>query len=169
MLMLLFSTGLGQVDLWQVFIPVLVCEIALPLVTLTLFRKFGLIKDIEITNRFERRLFFLVILLLHLLVVIAFWRLTDVALVWQIRLIAWLIELAGTIVTWFWKISVHLAVNSFAMSVVIFLFGWQWWPLMLLLPLIAWSRIILHKHTFWQTVAGAGLTLAVTGIGFLIL
>lgn len=61
-----------------------------------------------------------------------------------------------------WKISGHctavagLAIYAFA------LFGELFLPLMLIVPLTAWSRIKLKRHTLAQTIAGA--TLGITTV-----
>lgn len=164
--LLLFGTGLTADEQRVVLVPLVLCEIVLPLVLLAIFRKHGWIADVEMTNVRERRYFFIIILGFHALAVVVLWRLTHHDLAWQIRLLAWVIECIGTVITWFWKISVHLATNSFVIAVVLLLGGWQWWPVLLALPLIAWSRIVLHKHTLLQTVAGTGLTFIVTVAGF---
>lgn len=66
------------------------------------------------------------------------------------------VGLATTLaITLRWKISMHVAVLSGAVSILVVVFG----PRMLLLaPLIAlssWARIILKGHTPAQTIAGA--------------
>ncbi len=84
---------------------------------------------------------------------------TDLA--WQIRLIVLAVEIMGTVVTFFWKISVHLAAFTLGVLMLNILFGWQWWWLFLLVPVLMWARIVRKKHTLMQTVAGTVLTLVV--------
>jgi membrane-associated phospholipid phosphatase len=60
------------------------------------------------------------------------------------------------LITWRWKISVHCSAAASLGAATWFLAGTAL-PLLLGLPLIAWSRVRLRRHTFWQTVAGSAL------------
>lgn len=66
--------------------------------------------------------------------------------------------LQGTLffaVTFFWKISMHGAVAGAFAVLALALYGSVgalFWPAV---PLIAWSRVVLRRHTPLQTVAGA--------------
>lgn len=66
----------------------------------------------------------------------------------------WLQGLAILIVTSCWKISVHVTAAAGAATVIAGLFG-TLWPLFFGVPLIAWSRVRLRRHTLLQTAAGA--------------
>lgn len=55
-----------------------------------------------------------------------------------------------------WKISVHSAAAAGVGTLVWSLVG-ATWPLLVGVPIIAWSRVRLHRHTVAQTVAGAAL------------
>jgi membrane-associated phospholipid phosphatase len=56
-----------------------------------------------------------------------------------------------------WKISAHAATAA-SMSVMIsILFGVGSLPVLLTIPLVAWSRVQLHRHTLAQTIGGATL------------
>jgi len=160
-LILVYGTGLTYDQKSAVLLPLLLTDIVLPVIVLTLFRKFNLISDFEITKVRERRIYFLTILAFHLLSVVVLWYYAnDVAA--ELRLLGWIMEIAGTIITFFWKISVHLAANSFLIGIVMVVFGWQWWPLLVILPIVAWSRVVRKKHTIAQTIAGSVLTLVIT-------
>jgi membrane-associated phospholipid phosphatase len=69
-------------------------------------------------------------------------------------------------ITCFWKISVHTAVATGALAVLVALLG----PLALagapLLLLVAWSRVALGDHSMSQVAAGAALGAAVTLVVF---
>ncbi|WP_246036515.1 phosphatase PAP2 family protein [Sinomonas susongensis] len=54
-----------------------------------------------------------------------------------------------------WKISGHAAAITSAAVSVMFLFGASWWPVLLLVPVVIWSRLVLRAHTPSQTIAGA--------------
>ena len=72
----------------------------------------------------------------------------------------WLQMALMFVITLRWKISMHSAVAAGVATVVSCMAGTVA-PLLIGVPLIAWSRILLRRHTPAQTVAGAilGLTL----------
>jgi len=142
------------------WLTLILCEVIIPIILLGVFIKLGFVSDIDITKRSERKLYFLTVLMAHLISVMVLWYFGN-RLMGELRLLGWVIELVGIIVTFYWKISVHLAANSFVLGIVLILFGLKWWPILLILPGVAWSRIFLKKHTFAQTLAGGALPLVV--------
>jgi membrane-associated phospholipid phosphatase len=54
-----------------------------------------------------------------------------------------------------WKISMHSATSAAVAVLILNVFGKAAAPVALSVPLIAWSRVKLRRHTFMQTVAGA--------------
>ncbi|WP_189061675.1 phosphatase PAP2 family protein [Longimycelium tulufanense] len=69
-----------------------------------------------------------------------------------------------------WKISLHAAVSTGAVAMVLFAYGGWLGPIVLAVPLICWSRVYLGKHTTAQVLAGVGLGAVVAGLvyGFLL-
>lgn len=72
----------------------------------------------------------------------------------------------GGLITYFWKISVHSTLTTFFVVMLVLLFGWQVWLVILLIPLVFWSRITLARHTFLQLFFGFIFSLAVVLIIF---
>lgn len=67
-----------------------------------------------------------------------------------------LISIIGfAIITHFWKISGHAMAAALATGTIIVNFGWAWWPVLLIVPLVGWSRVIRKNHTILQVIAGA--------------
>lgn len=67
-----------------------------------------------------------------------------------------LLALAGfAVVTQFWKISGHTMAIAYATGLAVKLFGWQWWPVLFIVPLVGWARVVRHDHTILQVAAGA--------------
>ncbi|NUP74607.1 MAG: phosphatase PAP2 family protein [Sinomonas sp.] len=60
------------------------------------------------------------------------------------------------IVSLAWKISGHAAAITSAAVSLLYLFGPQWWPALVLVPAVIWSRLVLRAHTLAQLLAGAG-------------
>lgn len=69
------------------------------------------------------------------------------------------------LVTFKWKISGH-SMTVAGMAVFLFgIFGIHAWPLLLTIPLVAWSRVRLSRHDRWQTLAGTLVGIAFTLMG----
>ena len=158
---LLVQTGLSVTQQQSLLGPVLVGEFILPIVWVVVLKRTGLVTDWEVTKVKERRWFFFGVLVCHALSFFFLYQWGTV-LAWSLRGLGLSLEILGTGITWFWKISVHLAASSFVMVLINLLYGWQWWPLFFLLPLVMWSRVVRKRHTVMQTVAGAGLTILLT-------
>lgn len=79
--------------------------------------------------------------------------------------VAMLVGLIVTmIVTVWWKVSVHTAVASGVVVILLLAYGMSMAPLLLGIAAIGWSRVALRDHTPAQTVVGAllgGLAAAV--------
>ncbi|NLV74198.1 MAG: DMT family transporter [Chloroflexi bacterium] len=72
------------------------------------------------------------------------------------------LSLVNLLITTRWKISQHVSVISYALGIVVGMLGWGLAPLLILIPIVAWSRVKLDAHTRSQTIAGGivGLTVA---------
>jgi membrane-associated phospholipid phosphatase len=60
-------------------------------------------------------------------------------------------------ITLWWKISMHAAAAAAIAALVVTQVGAPAFPLLAGIPLMAWARIRLKRHTLAQTVAGAAL------------
>lgn len=56
-----------------------------------------------------------------------------------------------------WKISLHVAASAASVALLLYVTGPQAAPALAAIPLVAWSRIRLGRHTPAQTLAGAAL------------
>lgn len=156
-IILLFSSYLnGYHRLFWGGILLLVLGI-LPLATLFLGLKTGKVEDIDFTDRRKRTPFILIILFYWLIGAILAWALSGPAIILDILIIALIIGSAVLVINLYWKISNHtLGVTTFAFFVNQF-FGWQYWWLFILIPIVAWSRWVQKKHTIGQLIAGVCL------------
>lgn len=66
----------------------------------------------------------------------------------------WLTGMVFAVTTTFWKISLHAGVNAFLITLIIRTMGVAWLPLVLIMPLVYWARIVDKHHTPWQLAAG---------------
>lgn len=62
---------------------------------------------------------------------------------------------AAFLITLYWKISMHSAAAAALTALAVVQFGPNAYPLAFGVPLMAWARIRLRRHTLGQTIAGA--------------
>ena len=67
-----------------------------------------------------------------------------------------------TIITYFWKISLHTSWITFGVITFIVLFGKWMLLLILLIPAIGWARVKIKRHTVIQVILGAGISTVTT-------
>ena len=65
------------------------------------------------------------------------------------------------LITLRWKISLHCAAAAILAELLLRYFGPAAAPFVMSVPLIAWSRLHLRRHTLAQTIAGAALGIAI--------
>lgn len=159
LLLLLVTANHAGVTYQPMVWAILALELVLPIVLLVLFMKFGLISDVDVTHVKERRLFFILVLMGHAVSAYLIAQFGNDTIT-EFRLWLLLVEVVGTVITFAWKISGHLAINSAVLVALLMFSPWAqtWmWGLWLIVPVVAWSRVVLHKHTVAQTIAGTAL------------
>lgn len=140
------------------FISLYILIPALPYIILS---GMGKISDYDFTKREERPLYFITLSLLFgiMLIVVkqfGFEQLTNVALC------LFVVSSVITAITFSWKISGHMTYSTFLFCTLVYLFPSPYtYLLFIFLPLIAWTRVELKKHTFAQVIAGTLVTLAI--------
>jgi membrane-associated phospholipid phosphatase len=143
------------------FFTSLFLQVISPALLLLFMMRQHMISDRELSDRQERRVYFLIVSLFFGASFL-FCGTTEYALYNFVLLvavfIAWLVGL-------YWKISGHMLFDT----ALFLLLGWIYTPfylLQFLLPLIAYTRVYLQKHTIPQTIAGsiAGLFAFILGL-----
>ena len=83
--------------------------------------------------------------------------------------IAMLVSLVVSfVITFWWKISFHAAVSAGGVATLVEVYKSLWLlALLLVVALIAWSRVVLRDHTAGQVAAGAILGFGLTVLVFL--
>ncbi len=66
------------------------------------------------------------------------------------------------LITFFWKISGHLAIATLFFLLILRWFGESWWPVIFIIPLVAWARIKSKNHSLSQVIAGVLYSLFTT-------
>jgi len=76
--------------------------------------------------------------------------------------------LALTIITIFWKISIHAATLTALITLLVVFRGLLFVPAFLLVPLVCWARYTLRRHTLAQLIAGSLVGIGLTSLTALI-
>lgn len=145
-------------------IGVIVLNAFVPLIFLHYFTAQGLVFDDELKNEAVHRqriqifIVFLIMVTLQFILLLCTKQYQPLLAVFTGGIIA--ITLC-IIITYFWKISLHGAMTTFFIAMIIYIYGWQYWPIIFFIPLVGWSRIELNRHTVWQFIAGCALAVAV--------
>lgn len=150
-----FALGMGQI--WPQLLLYASLSLVLPFGFVLWLLQQGKVSDYNLTRRAER-----------------FWpmvvSMASALIGWvvlrQMSAPALLLALAATnlaqSVTYFfitlrWKVSIHSAVAAGLAVLASAVAGGTVWALVLAVPLVAWSRVILRRHTLAQTVVGAAI------------
>lgn len=163
----LVGETVGTVAGWLWLGVYLVVGVGAPTAYVAWLTKTGRVTDFDLRRRDQRVKPFMLSLACMMLVWAGLWLGDGPAAIRTLVTIGIVQGLALFVVTLAWKISLHTAgVATFAMLACV-THGWLAVPLLLLIPLVAWSRVSLRRHTLLQTVCGglvgALAVLTVTG------
>jgi len=148
-----FSSNPLSILLWlALVIPLLVVP---PLIYLLWLVQRGAIEDIYMPERSARLrpLAMLMVWLVGCLGLIRYWEVPPI--VQSFVLAATMLVGILSVITLFWKISFHGATISAAATITVVMAGSHAWPVVLLVPLVGWSRVRLKRHTPRQVIYGS--------------
>ncbi len=130
-----------------VFFPAFICMILVPLVLFFVAWKTKFVANWDVSDRRERPKILWSLVAIEALGVFLFHIGTMIPI---------LIALIGfSVITHFWKISGHAMAAGLATATIVARFGWVWWPVLLIVPLVGWARVVRRDHTIAQVIAGA--------------
>lgn len=130
-----------------------------PLATILLFKRLGIISDINATKREERPRLYIVMLISFLISLYITFLSGESSLI-TVFLVINLTFVIGFVITFFWKISYHMIWSVLSLFVIFYILQNPYTLLLvILLPFIAWSRIERKRHTLAQLIAGVVLPL----------
>ncbi len=155
--MILFKTGLSPEQTMFMGVLYVVFFVLFPGVYIAYAMKKGLIEDLDITKRQERYMIMTIYLVSHILVLAVSLFYGNARLVEEMLMLS-VVFASVYLITFYWKISLHMVVNVLGITLLNINFGWHLAWLYLLIPVVAWSRLVLKKHTPAQLIAGAVLT-----------
>lgn len=152
---LLFSSGLVKSQIIFMFIAFFILYFLVPTIYMLYSLKKGYIEDFDMTKRQERYGILSVLLVAHLMnLVLAFLYMTPEFI--EKLLIVAIVYTTIYLITFYWKISLHMSLNMVGITFINMATGWHYIWLYVLIPLVAWSRLKLEKHTpaqlFWGSV-----------------
>ncbi len=158
-LMLIVSALLvtTQVDehAWRWAFLFMAASVLLPVLYLVWLLKRGRINDIHVPVREQRIRPYLVTLAVALPLLL-FFLLWPAPQPFQVLATIYALQaIACLVITLRWKISLHSAAVSSAAVLGWTTIGWSGAALLLTVPVVAWARVHLRRHTLMQTIGGA--------------
>lgn len=148
--------------IYKVLVPLAyLCFTIVPFIVL---KKMGKISDYEFTKREERPPYFTLVTVGYLLLFVLTSLLIKNPNLSLVTLALFSTSCVLTMVTLFWKMSGHMTYSTLFFFTLIFLFPEvKFLPIIFIFtPLIAISRVILKKHTIWQTIIGTLVCATIT-------
>ena len=156
-IVILFSRYLDGYNHWLWGLGLVLFLGFMPLMTLWLGIKKIKGLDIDLTRKESRTPFILIILFYWLLGLILGWALTGPKLILALLLIGIILNIIVLIINFYWKISNHSLVLTAVILFTSQLFNNNYLWLLLILPIVGWSRWVQKKHTWGQLIGGVGL------------
>ena len=148
--------------IYKILVPLAyLCFTIVPFIVL---KKVGKISDYEFTKREERPPYFTLVTVGYLLLFVLTSLLIKNPNLSLVTLALFSTSCVLTMVTLFWKMSGHMTYSTLFFFTLIFLFPEvKFLPIIFIFtPLIAISRVILKKHTIWQTIIGTLVCATIT-------
>jgi membrane-associated phospholipid phosphatase len=127
----------------------------LPLAVVVLLVRLGKVTDHHVSDRKQRApvLAMAVLSLLAGLGLLTAISAPRSVIVMVLAIVSGVVVLA--VISLFWKISGHAGAVALSTAIAVLVLGPPWIPLLLLIPVVGWSRVVLRAHTVAQVVAGA--------------
>jgi membrane-associated phospholipid phosphatase len=167
-LLILFSAlDTGGLRMWDWVVMQVSTSMVLPCFYVLYLVRRGKITDIEIYQRRQRyipNLIFFACALLSLILLLVFQAPAELVMVSGAGLMLLFIL---SVVNYLYKISAHVAAASIFAFILWRIGGNALIPGFSLIPLMAWSRLTLHRHTRGQVIAGFLAGVVVFGVVFL--
>jgi membrane-associated phospholipid phosphatase len=131
-----------------------VLMIGIPAALLALSVKKKWISNWDMSIRSERPKALLIMLAIELLSLIILKPMADAFLFsFLVLVIVW--SIGFSIITHYWKISGHSGISALGSGLLVSWFGFSVWPVLLIVPIVSWSRVVRKNHTILQVIIGA--------------
>lgn len=157
LIVLLTKTGLTSGQMWTLLPVSLIFQILVPMIYLQWYLKSRKITAWDLPKREDRFLPLAATFVSYLISLVLIYIYGN-QLIFNLNVIFLLLIATVSLITVFWKISLHTALNTAGALFINFLFGWQLPILYLLIPVIAWARYKLGRHNIKQLLAGTAVS-----------
>lgn len=164
LILLLLKTGLNNTQLSILLPGLAILLLVIPFTYLHLALKMGWISKWDIPKREERRpiiVIFIVCSLVSLFLINKF----GTKMLLDLFILLLTTGFIASLITVFWKVSIHMVLDTTGILLTNFLLGWHFWPLFILIPVVAWARLRLRRHTPAQILAGVFLSIIIFSAG----
>ncbi|MDD5658499.1 MAG: hypothetical protein PHR39_00585 [Actinomycetota bacterium] len=154
----------GEIALWTFFC--ILFGSIIPFMFIVFLYKKKIINDLHVPRREDRLRPLIVSNMSYLLGFFVFYILKAPFYLRAIFFTSFITTFILTIITYFWKISFHTSWITFTVITYYVLFGKWTLFLMAFVPLVAWARVKIKRHTIAQVIAGSFLTLITSLFGY---
>ena len=138
----------------------------IPFIFILILYKKKKINDLHVPKREERIKPTLVTLVSYMLGFFVFYILRSPVYLRAIFFGSFLTVIVLVLITYFWKISFHTSWITFFCITYYIIFG-KWAILLTVcIPLIAWARVKIKRHSLAQVIAGSAVTVITAFFGF---
>ena len=129
------------------FVPAFFVMVVLPLVLFIFAWKTRRVSNWDVSDRRQRPKILWTLVGIETMGTIAFqlWPVIPIIIVITVF----------TVITHFWKISGHAMAAALATGTLVAHYGFVWWPVLLVVGVVAWARVVRRDHTLAQVIAGA--------------
>jgi len=128
-----------------------------PVILILVMVRTGKLSDFDIYFRQQRHIPYLVIMACSGISTIVMLIASAPLLQIGFALVGFLQTIGLFVINIRWKISAHSASSASFTILMLYLNGANAIASLFMVPLIVWSRVLLKRHTFWQTIAGSAL------------
>lgn len=126
-----------------------------PTIMVVALKKSGKITDLDISKRSQRLMPLSIAVTAYFIGFLFLKALDSPQIISGLFLFYSINTMLLMVVTYKWKISVHLSSYTAPVAVLYVMFGEIALLLLILTPLLMWSRVYLKAHTFMQTLTGS--------------
>lgn len=140
---------------WDYLLVLFLASTIVPILLIYGLKKIGKVSDYNITFREQRFLPLLVMVGVNFLGYELMQQLEAPRIFTGILLFNAVNTVLILLITLQWKISVHLLTLASSIALLYLQFGAVAFWLLLLVPVLMWSRVYLKAHTFMQTLVGS--------------
>jgi membrane-associated phospholipid phosphatase len=149
--------GTGTVGFWKLLFASTFFTSIGPMLFIFWLYATGRIADMDMSRREEREAVFTAFVLFYLGGTATLWLLHAPAMITASMAGYAASALVVQLITRYWKISTHALGITAPLIALVYLYGTQPLPFLVLIPIVCWARVYLKAHTVLQVIAGGAL------------